>query len=273
MTQAAPLTRKQLREMRATSDLSEVVASATPTYVAPITSTVPVRPEPLSVPAAPLSRREAREREKLRATAAHDYLRETAAVAPVAPAPIPVPAPIPTPTPVATPERMPEPVRAPQPVVAPVPTPAPAPAPAPVEEVQSHYEATSSQRAGSTALIFNRSPESLSITGPIAATGEILITGFVELPEGIGSRGHDLAKSDGKDADAVLYDRELAPASSPAPVAASAAISTIKPAGEVMRQPVPEKVGGLPMALALTAGGLMITLTVVIIMAFMNGLF
>ncbi len=149
---------------------------------------------------------------------------------------------------------------------------APPPAVAPSHDMTSHMDATGSQQFTSTALIFNRGPEPL-LSGPINATGELLVTGVVELPVGLGSKGHALGTTDGRESDAGLFDEELAMHSSPAPVAASAAISTAKTTRGVMRQPAPEKVGGLPMALALTAGGLMITLSVVIIMAFVNGLF
>lgn len=295
MTQTQSLTRKQLRELRAAQSAPiEPVLPAQFASQHPNTAAQPVRPAPLSAPAAPLSRREAREREQLRASAALG----TAPLVGSEPRfeqPAPAPQPPFTSTrelrrsrrehETAPPSRdyvVPAPQLSPQQLIQ-TPVSAPAevallatPAPAPLvtrEEVQDHYETSSSQRAGSTALIYNRGADAHSITGPIASTGEVLITGYVELPESLGSVGHAPGTTDGKDTDAVLFDRELAASSSPAPVAASAAISTIKPAGEVMRQPTPEKVGGLPMALALTAGGLTITLTVVIIMAFMNGLF
>lgn len=67
------------------------------------------------------------------------------------------------------------------------------------------------------------------------------MTGSYELPKGLGSQGHAHGTTDGKDVDAVLIDGELPPASSPTPIAASAAVSTIKPAGEVIRPPAPKR--------------------------------
>ena len=56
----------------------------------------------------------------------------------------------------------------------------------------------------------------------------MLITGSLNLPEGLGSTGHAAGTADGKEADAVLIDGEIPAHSSPTPIAASAAISTVK---------------------------------------------
>jgi len=119
-----------------------------------------------------------------------------------------------------------------------------------------------------STLIFNPPPGEGSLSGPVASTGEILITGSYELPQGIGSQGHAHGTADGKEADAVLIDGELPPASSPTPIAASSAISTIKPAGEVIRPPAPEKGNRLMLTLAIVAGGLALALGVVLVIAF-----
>lgn len=130
-----------------------------------------------------------------------------------------------------------------------------------------------SQHAAPSALIFNDVPGSVSLTGPVTATGEVLITGTYEFPRGMGSQGHAPGTTDGKEVDAVLLDKELAPHASPKPVAASSAISTIKPAGEVIRQPAPEKSNKLIMSLAITAGGLVLALTAALVVAFTSGVF
>jgi hypothetical protein len=101
----------------------------------------------------------------------------------------------------------------------------------------------------------------------------VLITGTYELPEGLGSQGHARGTTDGKDIDAVLIDGELAPASSPTPIAASSAVSTIRPAGEVIRPPAPEKGNKLMLTLAITAGGLALALAVALIAAFTLNVF
>lgn len=136
------------------------------------------------------------------------------------------------------------------------------------DELITVSDSTGSQHAAPSALIFNPPPGEGSLSGPVASTGELLITGSYDLPEGLGSRGHAKGTTDGKDVDAVLIDGELPPASSPTPIAASSAVSTIKPAGEVIRPPAPEKGNKLMLILAITAGGLALALAAALIAAF-----
>lgn len=134
-------------------------------------------------------------------------------------------------------------------------------------------DTSTSQHGTSTALIFTPSPGMGSLSGPIASTGELLITGTYSLPEGLGSQGHARGTTDGRDVDAVLIDGELAPASSPTPIAASAAVSTSKQAGEVIRPPAPDKGNKLMLTLAVVAGGLAIVLAATLVIAFTSGVF
>lgn len=128
-------------------------------------------------------------------------------------------------------------------------------------------DSTGSQHSAPSALIFTQGPTEASLSGPVASTGEILVTGSYELPRGIGSQGH-AAGTDGKEIDAVLVDGELPATSSPTPIAASSAVSTLKPAGEVIRPPAPEKSNRLMLTLAIVAGGLAIVLAAALILAF-----
>lgn len=130
-----------------------------------------------------------------------------------------------------------------------------------------------SQHLAPNTLIFTPSSREGSLSGPVASTGELLITGSYDLPRGMGSQGHAHGTADGKEADAVLIDGELPASSSPTPIAASSAISTTKPAGEVIRPPAPEKGNKLMLSLAIMAGGLALALAVVLIVAFTTGLF
>ncbi|WP_424935895.1 MULTISPECIES: hypothetical protein [Bacteria] len=133
-------------------------------------------------------------------------------------------------------------------------------------------DSAGSQHAAPNALIFQQ-PGGPSLSGPVASTGEILVTGSYELPEGLGSQGHAKGTADGKEVDALLIDGELPPASSPTPIAASAAISTIKPAGEVIRPAEPEKSNRLMVALTITAGALAVALVGALIVAITTGAF
>ena len=141
------------------------------------------------------------------------------------------------------------------------------------DELLTVGDSTGSQHSAPNALIFTPSPGEGSLSGPVASTGEILVTGSYELPKGLGSQGHAHGTTDGKDVDAVLIDGELPPASSPTPIAASAAVSTIKPAGEVIRPPAPEKGNRLLLILAIVAGGLALAVGTAVIVAFSTNVF
>ncbi|BDZ37981.1 hypothetical protein [Microbacterium suwonense] len=134
-------------------------------------------------------------------------------------------------------------------------------------------DTSTSQHGASTALIFTPSPGAGSLSGPIASTGEMLVTGTYALPDGLGSQGHARGAADGREIDSVLLDGELAPSSSPTPIAASSAISTSRPAGEVIRPPAPDKGNKLMLTLAVVAGGLAIVLATTLVIAFTTGVF
>ena len=116
-------------------------------------------------------------------------------------------------------------------------------------------------------------PRGTGASMAVTATGEGLITGSMSLPEGLGSPGHAAGTADGKETDAVLIDREIPAHSSPTPIAASAAISTVKGAQEIIRPPAPEKGSKLMLTLAITAGVLALALVGVLILAFVTGVF
>ncbi len=123
------------------------------------------------------------------------------------------------------------------------------------------------------ALIVSQAPEVAPLVAPVTATGEVIVTGTFNLPEGLGSTGHAKGTADGKEIDATLVDGELPSHSSPTPIAASAAVSTVKTPGDVIKPPAPEKGGKLMMSLAITAGVLALALVGVLILAFVTGVF
>jgi len=125
----------------------------------------------------------------------------------------------------------------------------------------------------SNALILSQTPETGSFVSPVTATGEVLITGTFNLPANFGSTGAVPGSADGKETDSVLVDGELPASSSPTPIAASAAISTIKSAEDIIKPPAPEKGNRLMMALVITAGALALALTGVLIVALVTGAF
>ncbi|MCM3501733.1 hypothetical protein M3667_07555 [Microbacterium sp. P26] len=123
------------------------------------------------------------------------------------------------------------------------------------------------------ALILSQTPTGVPLVGPMTGTGEIMITGSFDLPAGLGSVGHAPGTTDGHDADAVLLDGELPPASSPTPIAASAAISTVKQPGEIIRPPAPEKGSKLLLVLVVTTGILALGVVVALGLAITTGVF
>ncbi|WP_347975586.1 hypothetical protein [Microbacterium sp. ProA8] len=151
-----------------------------------------------------------------------------------------------------------------------------APAPTAVEFPPS-FDQLLSRTTGSIAipntLIVSQAPEVAPLVAPVTSTGEVIITGTFNLPEGLGSTGHAKGTADGKEIDATLVDGELPSHSSPTPIAASAAVSTVKTPGEVIKPPTPEKGGKLMMSLAITAGVLALALVGVLILAFATGVF
>lgn len=141
------------------------------------------------------------------------------------------------------------------------------------DELIASTDTSGTRQITPSALIFPSSNDAPPLSGPMEHGGDLLITSSYEFPKSVGSHGHAPGTTDGKEADAVLLDGELSAASSPAPVAASSAISTIKPAGEVLRQPAPEKGGKAVLVLSIIAGIIGVVLSGVLILAFVNGVF
>lgn len=145
--------------------------------------------------------------------------------------------------------------------------------PASFDQLLSRSVAATGAFTTPNALILAQHPDDGPLVAPVTATGEVLITGTFSLPENFGSTGVVPGVADGKEVDAVLVDGELPASSSPTPVAASAAISTIKSAEDVIRPPAPEKGSRLMVALAITAGALAVLLAGVLIVALATGVF
>ncbi|WP_292835593.1 hypothetical protein [Microbacterium sp.] len=145
--------------------------------------------------------------------------------------------------------------------------------PASFDQLLSRGSAATGSLAATNALILSQTPDTGSFVGPVTATGEVLITGTFNLPDHFGATGTVPGMADGKDVDAVLVDGELPASSSPSPIAASAAISTIKSAEDIIKPPAPEKGGRLMLTLVITAGALALALTGVLIVALVTGAF
>ena len=143
--------------------------------------------------------------------------------------------------------------------------------PASFDELIVRNASSTGAIGAASALILSQTPNMPPLSGPVNATGEVLITGTFHLPDGLGSAGGDPRATDGKDIDSVLVDGELPASSSPTPIAASAAISTVRGTGEIIRPPAPEKGNRLLFSLAITAGVLALALVGVLVFALVNG--
>ena len=151
--------------------------------------------------------------------------------------------------------------------------PAPVTLPPSFDQLLARDSATTGSVATPHALIVSQAPSDAPLVAPVASTGEVLVTGTFNLPEGLGSTGHAHGTADGKEIDATLIDGELPAHSSPTPIAASAAISTVKTNDEIIRPPAPEKGGKLMLTLAITAGVLALALVGVLVFALVTGVF
>jgi hypothetical protein len=280
-----PLTRRQLRELRNTGATPVLTTEPGPEPpVAPLprpaepapVAALPVADASVDLEAAPLTRRQAREQERIRTA--------SISVIPLDGPPV-TQAPAAADLPVVTAERaLAEDVPAAD-DDAPVTVserlgsallhedPVPVEMPPSFDQVLTRDASTSGSTVMANALILSQAPAGVPLVGPIAATGELLVTGTLDLPEGLGSRGHAPGTTDGKEADAVLVDGELPAASSPTPIAASAAISTVRNADEIIRPPAPERGGRLMLVLAITAGALAVALVGVLTVAVITGAF
>ncbi|PZU47198.1 MAG: hypothetical protein DI566_05640 [Microbacterium sp.] len=145
--------------------------------------------------------------------------------------------------------------------------------PASFDQLLTRNSPATGAMPASNALILSQTPDTGSFASPVASTGEVLITGTYQLPESFGSTGITRGSTDGKDLDSMFIDGELPASSSPTPIAASAAISTIKSADDIIKPPAPDKGSRLMLVLVITAGALALALTGVLIVALVTGAF
>ncbi|WP_414172494.1 hypothetical protein [Clavibacter tessellarius] len=108
------------------------------------------------------------------------------------------------------------------------------------------------------------------------STGEIIITGSIDLPRSLGSMGTHPDRFDTADMDRILEqgdDQDHAPGSSDSePVRASRAVSTHTSTRAVV-QPPPRKRFTAPVVAAVTAGGVAVIGAGLVIVAFMTNVF
>jgi hypothetical protein len=103
-------------------------------------------------------------------------------------------------------------------------------------------------------------------------TGEILITGSIMLPSGIGQFGADVLSLDTSEIDLISDDEEISSSQDLAPVRASSAVSAYNTSNTVVT--VPSKLRDrLPLILAITAAGLAVGVVALFITGYVLGVF
>ena len=126
-----------------------------------------------------------------------------------------------------------------------------------------------------SALVLPSMPTGEDIMGPLSGTGEILITGSINLPSSIGSTGIHPARYDHSDVDALLEadDREDSTDADSAPVRAIRAISTNTVSGDVINSMKPQKASRLPLILIVSAAVMAVGVVVLLVAGFIFKIF
>lgn len=134
------------------------------------------------------------------------------------------------------------------------------------------------RRVGSTsgalttnALVIPSIPQASDITRPFSSTGEVLVTGSIDLPTSLGSTGANPARFDHSDIDALFAqeDHDYATADA-APVRAIRAVSTHTSTHGVISAKKPAN-NRLPMMMAVTAGILAVSVAALFAAALIFG--
>ena len=142
-----------------------------------------------------------------------------------------------------------------------------------MEDTELPYENTLSRTVGSntsaittTALVLPSVPQPDSMLASLGATGEILVTGSINLPRSLGSTGAHPARVDNSDYEDDPFDSQVAAPDS-APVRAIRAISSNTSTRSVIETKKPQG-NRLLTAVIIIAAGLCVGLLGILIFAF-----
>ncbi|MFF1574359.1 hypothetical protein ACFVWR_16565 [Leifsonia sp. NPDC058292] len=142
----------------------------------------------------------------------------------------------------------------------------------PFDQIISRSVGPSGAATTTNALILPVLPTA-DATGPLTSTGEILVTGSIDLPRGLGSTGAHPDRIDSSDIDRLLDGEENEfNTSEVAPIRASRAVSTHTSTRGVITPP--KKRGGrLPVILMITAGVLAVGVIGLLVAAYVLNVF
>ena len=127
--------------------------------------------------------------------------------------------------------------------------------------------------ATGSALILPMLPEHApGALSSFSHTGEIYLTGSINLPSSIGQYGADILRLDTSEIDIIADDEEVSSSQDLAPVRASSAVSAYSTSNTVVT--VPSKFRDrLPLVLAITAAGLAVGVVALFITGYVLGVF
>lgn len=127
--------------------------------------------------------------------------------------------------------------------------------------------------SGTSALILPQFPTTGPLQTPIAGgTGEIIITGTIDLPGSLSNTGQHPNRFDKGELDTMFdHDEDPQPATAGNPVSASRAVSTHTATRDVIAAPTPAKNNRLLLILSITAGVLAAACVGVVITAIATG--
>ena len=131
-----------------------------------------------------------------------------------------------------------------------------------------------------SALILPNLPDTGELSGPIGETGELFITGSIELPKSLGETGGHAPLHDSVEADPLGelgfddLDLDSMPTTDDAisPVSATRAVSAMSAGDAIVAQETKEK-SKLPLVLILTGGGLVVAVGALLIWGASAGMF
>lgn len=142
----------------------------------------------------------------------------------------------------------------------------------PFDQFMSNGSGASGSPTTTNALILPSIPLQGTSSGPLTATGEILITGSYDLPRSLGSTGHHPSNFDSSDMDHADPDDEGGYNSTVAPVSASRAVSTHASTRGVMTPPA-KSGNSLPAVLAVTAAVLAVGVVALFVLGYVLNIF
>ncbi|RLP76764.1 hypothetical protein D9V32_03730 [Mycetocola tolaasinivorans] len=120
------------------------------------------------------------------------------------------------------------------------------------------------------ALILPSVPGSGPLSGPVLGSGEVIVTGTIDLPGSLSNTGQN--RFEKGDLDTMFdHDEDPQPVTAGNPVSASRAVSSHAATRDVIAPPAPAKNNRLLMVLSITAGVLAVALVAVVIVAIVSG--